>query len=106
MEGVDPPDNGRVHLNRVETGNGSLSPSKRLPHRALGPVQTGLGNPGARTLPLSGFSSACTAVSRDLLRCAKPGQARSLISVGQIVKASSSKAARTRRLTSSSVPTS
>jgi hypothetical protein len=46
MEGVDPPDNGRVHLNRVETENGSLSPRKRLPHRALGPVQTGLGNPG------------------------------------------------------------
>lgn len=34
---------------------------------------------------------------KGLLRCAKLGQGRSLITVGQIARASSSKAARTRR---------
>jgi hypothetical protein len=41
-----------------------------------------------------------------LLRCAKPGQARSLIPVGQIARVSSSKAAGTRKFTDSSVPSS
>jgi hypothetical protein len=41
-----------------------------------------------------------------LLRCARLGQARSLIPVGQIAKVSSSKAARTRRFTVSSTPSS
>jgi hypothetical protein len=41
-----------------------------------------------------------------LLHCAKLGQAGSLIRVGQIARVSSSKAAWTRRLTVSSVPSS
>jgi hypothetical protein len=41
-----------------------------------------------------------------LLRCGKLGQVRSLIPVGQIARVSSSKAARTRKFTGSSVPSS
>jgi hypothetical protein len=41
-----------------------------------------------------------------LLRCAKPGQARSLIPVGQIARVSSSKAVKTRRFATSWIPSS
>jgi len=47
-----------------------------------------------------------TEASMGLLRCAMLGQAKSLILVGQIARVSSSKAARTRRFTVSSVPSS
>jgi hypothetical protein len=43
---------------------------------------------------------------QGLLRCAESGQARSLIEVGQIAMTSSSRAARTRRFTVSSAPSS
>jgi hypothetical protein len=43
---------------------------------------------------------------RALLRCARLGQARSLIPVGQIARVSSSKAAGTRTFTVSSTPSS
>jgi hypothetical protein len=49
---------------------------------------------------------AGTAAQRGLLRCAESGQVRSLIEVGQIAMTSSSRAARTRRFTVSSAPSS
>jgi AGZA family xanthine/uracil permease-like MFS transporter len=47
-----------------------------------------------------------TLVAVALLHSARPGQAGSLIGVGQIARVSSSKAARTRRFTGCSVPSS
>jgi integrase len=53
-----------------------------------------------------GLETELVVLPRGLLRCAKPGQARSLIPVGQIARVSSSKAVKTRRFATSWVPSS
>jgi hypothetical protein len=55
---------------------------------------------------LGGVALIEAVVQAGLLRCGKLGQVRSLIPVGQIARVSSSKAARTRKFTGSSVPSS
>jgi hypothetical protein len=62
---------------------------------------------GGAVADRSEFPSAFGGVLVEgLLRCAKPGQARSLILVGQIARASSSKAVATCNVVGSSVPSS
>jgi transposase, IS6 family len=82
---------------------------------ASNPVEADHGRFKARLRPMRGLkrlgstrviSAGHAFIQKALLRCAKLGQAGSLIQVGQIARVSSSKAARTRRLTGSSVPSS
>jgi hypothetical protein len=59
-----------------------------------------------RFIPCVFSSHPVGCLHMGLLRCAKPGQARSLIPVGQIARASSVKAVATRSVVGSSTPSS
>jgi hypothetical protein len=87
-------------------------PALTRPYPHAGPLLTARWNEDlvedcwSDLLRMGGSLKYGQATASGLLRCAKPGQARSLIPVGQIARVSSVKAARTRRFTTSSTPSS